>query len=127
MTNEHSQTYEERINQVCTYQKKFGMEPRNDSYLTKMYANNETEWNAETVAKELVCVDYIYKHTLYGEFIEDYMRCLASLVRNKYHLNWNDTWEIVRFYGPVSLKLMALTTSSTRIPNFTKGIVVMQQ
>tara|TARA_B100000214_G_C23968698_1_gene628996 strand:+ start:1665 stop:2018 length:354 start_codon:yes stop_codon:yes gene_type:complete len=117
MTNE----FQERINEVVIYQKKFGMEPRTDSYLTKKYANKESEYTAEEVAKELVCVDYIYKNTLYGEFSEDYMRHLANLIKNKYRLTWTETWEIVRFYGPISLKLMCLMSAKERIPNFSNN------
>ena len=113
--------YEKRINEVVEYQKSFGMEPRTDSYLTKKYANNETEYTAEEVGKVLVCVDYIHTHTLYGgEFQEDYMRELANLVKKKYKLTWTATWEIVKYYGPISLKLMCLISSKEKIPNFSK-------
>lgn len=115
-----SNVYEERIVEVCKLQQKYGMEPRTDSYLTKKYASGETDQTAEEIAKELVCVDYIYKNTLYGELIEEYMRQLAGLIKNKYRLNWTDTWEIVRFYGPDSLKLMCLISAQQRIPNFSK-------
>ncbi len=112
--------YEQRVNKVMEYQKKFGMEPRTDSYLTKMYGNQETEYSAEEVAKELVCVDYIFKNTLYGEFQEDYMRELAKLVKNKYMISWTDAWDIVKYYGPISLKLMCLISAKEKIPNFSK-------
>jgi hypothetical protein len=110
--------YQDRINQVTNLQKKYGMEPRDDSILTKKFANGNTTLTAEEVAKELVCVDFIYKNTLYGEFIEDYMRELASLIKCKYKLSWDDTWELARFYGPTSLKLMCLISSQQNIPNF---------
>jgi hypothetical protein len=112
--------YEERVNEVIKYQKKFGMEPRTDSYLTKKYGNKETEYSAEEVAKELVCVNYIFTNTLYGEFQEDYMRELAKLVKNNYRITWTHTWEIVNYYGPISLKLMCLISANEHIPNFSK-------
>ena len=97
-------------------QKMYGMEPRQDSYLSKMYANNETDLSALDVVKELIAVDYIYKNTLYGETIEDYMRELASLIKKNYKLTWTQTWEIVKFYGPDSLKLMSIISTNTSIP-----------
>lgn len=112
--------YEQRVNEVVEFQKKFGMEPRTDSYLTKMYGNKETEYSAEEVAKELVCVNYIFTNTLYGELQEDYMRQLAKLLKNKYNLTWTSAWEIVKYYGPISLKLLCLTSSNEHIPNFSK-------
>lgn len=115
-----SNEFDLKAKEVCDLQKKYGMEPRTDSHLTKLYANGQTDWGAETVAKELVCVDYIFQNTLYGETIEAYMRELAGHVKRVYRLSWPATWEIVRFYGPISLKLMSLNSSSTRIPNFSK-------
>ena len=112
--------YDQRVNAVIEYQKKFGMEPRTDSYLTKMYGNKETEYSAEEVAKELVCVDYIFTKTLYGEFQEYYMRELAKLVKNKYKLTCTNAWETVKYYGPISLKLMCLRSAKENIPNFSK-------
>ncbi len=112
--------YDQRVNEVMEYQKKFGMVPRTDSYLTKKYGNKETEYSAEEVAKELVCVNYIFTNTLYGEFQEDYMRELAKLVKNRYKITWTNAWEIVKYYGPISLKLMCLISAQERIPNFSK-------
>ena len=102
------ESYEQRLNHVCEIQKKYGMEPRTDSILTKKYASGETDMTAQEVAKELVCVDYIYKNTLYGEFIEDYMREIAGKLKNKYRITWTQAWDITRFYGPTSLKLMCM-------------------
>jgi len=110
--------YTFRFKQVCDLQKSYGMTPRDDSILTQKYANKQIEGPPEDIAKELFCVDYIYCNTIYGEIIEEYMRCLASLIKQKYKLSWNDTWEIVKFYGPDSLKLICVTNSNIRIPLF---------
>ena len=71
----------------------------------------------EVVARELMATDYIYKVTLYGEMIEEYMRKLASRLRARHTgLSWTKTWEIVRFYGPLSLKLLMLLSCNAIIP-----------
>ncbi len=64
-----------------------------------------------------MCTDYIFKNTLYGEVIEDYMRAVAALLRDTYKLSWDATWNITRFYAPIALKLMCVSSSSVRIPN----------
>ena len=109
--------YNTRFNEIIDLQKKYGMEPRSDSYLTKMYAEGKTDESAINIVKELIAVDYIYKNTLYGEFIEDYMRELAGIIKHNYNITWTDTWEIVRFYGPDSLKLLSLECTGEKIPN----------
>jgi hypothetical protein len=106
----------EKIKEVHDFQRKLGMDPRNDSKLTLMYANGETELSAEEVAKELMAVDFIYKKTLYGELIEEYMRDIALKIRRKYRIPWGDTWNIVRFYAPSALKLQCLSASFLNIP-----------
>ena len=113
-------SYYERMCELENLQRSYGMEPRKDSYLSKMYANNETDLSALDVVKELISVDYIYKNTLYGETIEDYMRELAQLIKENYKLSWNQTWEIVKFYGPDSLKLMSIISTNTSIPPIVK-------
>ncbi len=114
-------SYDERMCELETLQKMYGMEPRKDSYLSKMYANYETDLCALDVVKELISVDYIYKNTLYGEMIQDYMRELAKLIKENYNLTWTQTWEIVRFYGPDSLKLMSIISTDTEIPPILKN------
>jgi hypothetical protein len=106
----------ERIRCVHEIQRQMNMEPRHDSRLTHQYANAEIDWDATQVAKELVAVDFIYKNTLYGEFIEEYMRSLANLIRAEYRIPWGDTWEIVRFYAPTALKLQCLLQTGQRVP-----------
>ena len=97
-----------KIDEVHKCQIHRGMTPRNDSILTYNYAlGNVPDYlnDAETVAKELVAVDYIFKNTNYSAIIEDVMREVAHHLKYKYHLDWNTTWEIARFYVPEMLKL----------------------
>jgi len=117
MTNEE---YLERIEKVSQIQKEYGMKARQDSEFTKMFARGELTISADEVARELVCVDYIYTNTLYGEFIEDYMKELANSIKKKYKLTWTETWKIVRFYGPDSLKLLCLLSAQQRLPTLCK-------
>ena len=69
-----------------------------------------------TIAKELIAVDYIFKNTNYGNIVEDVMREVAGHFRAKYKLNWNETWEITKFYVPDMLKLYCLKTHNLTIP-----------
>ena len=109
----------ERIELVKKEQLKLGMTPRNDSILTYNFAtDNVPDYlnKAETVAQELVIVDYIYNNTNYATIIEDVMREVAGHIRYKYRLDWNTTWEIVRFYVPDMLKLYCIRTGNIELP-----------
>ena len=108
--------YNDRMFEVHELQRALNMEPRSDSKLTILYAENNTNMTAKEVAHELMSVDYIYKYTLYGELLEEYMRILAKKVKTQYKLSWSDTWEVVRFYAPTALKLQCLMACQTRIP-----------
>ena len=103
----------ERVEWVHSAQRQRGMEPRNDSILTYKYAIGELEEDdvPSTIAAELVFVDKLYKHTNYGRIVEDVLRGIADAMKRKYNLSWNDTWDIVRFYGPTMLKLYCLKNS----------------
>lgn len=106
-----------RVEAVHAWQRYLNMEPRADSKLTGMFADGHVYMTAEGVARELVATDYIYKHTLYGELIEAFLRGVADELRSRHpNLSWTATWEIVRFYGPIALKLMLLSAAGERIP-----------
>jgi hypothetical protein len=109
---------EARLNEVREAQCKLNMTPRSDSRLTQMYARGElpTYMTANVVARELMCTDFIYKNTLYGEVIEEYMRLVAARLRSTYDLSWKATWDLVRFYAPIALKLMCTSSSGVRVP-----------
>lgn len=104
---------------VWEAQRVIGMSPRGDSRLTDLFARGELPpfMTADIVARELLCTDYIYKQTLYGEVIEEYMRCVAQHLRDNYRLSWNATWNVTRFYAPIALKLMCVSSSGIRVPN----------
>ena len=103
---------------VHAWQRYYGMEPREDSQLTARFVRGELgPTTADVIARELVCTDFLYQNTLYGEVIEDFMRSVAGSLRQKYGLEWGDTWHIVRFYGPVALKLMMMSACGLRMPN----------
>ena len=95
------------------------MEPRSDSKLTDLWLEGGApEFSCEAeVARELMATDYIYKTTLYPDVIEDYLRLVASKLKRQHpKLTWTQTWQIVRFYGPISLKIMCLKSACTCIP-----------
>ena len=105
-----------RRSEVHYYQHLLNMHPRADSRLTELYAHGQTTLSAPEVARELMAVDFIYKHTLYGEVIETFMRTVADYLREMYGLTWTATWRIAQFYAPIALKLMSLSATGTRIP-----------
>ena len=105
-----------RLEELHKWQLFYNMEPRSDSTLTDRYVRGEVPWPVEVVARELMATDHIYKATLYGEMIEEYMRALAARIRTRHDLTWTKTWEIVRFYGPISLKLLMLLSCNASIP-----------
>ena len=103
-----------RLQQLHDMQRAMGMEPRKDSHLTTQWVEGNADPVYETVtdvAHELVFVDYIYQHTLYGEVIEESMRLLAEWVRAEFRIPWTQTWELVRWYAPTMLKLYFLRRS----------------
>lgn len=107
---------ERRRAEVHAWQRAYNMTPRGDSRLTELYAAGHTDWSAEVVARELMATEFIYKHTLYSEVIEEFMRAVASRLRSEYHLTWSATWTIVRFYAPPALKLLCLERSGLAVP-----------
>ena len=114
-------SYDARLRDVHRYQLHYSMTPRNDSRLTELFCKNELspEWTADIVARELVATDFIYKQTLYGDVIEEFMRGVAYELRTRHRLSWTKTWEIVRFYAPFGLKLLCLERCGLSIPNVT--------
>ena len=108
---------DERLALLHSWQRYYHMEPRNDSRLTQLFVAGELSMEADQVARELMCTDFVYKNTLYGEVIEDFLREVASMLRTRYPgLSWTSTWTIVRFYGPTALKLMSLSAAGLRMP-----------
>jgi hypothetical protein len=108
-----------RREDVREAQHRLNMTPRDDSRLTELFAHGHLPpyMTADVVARELMCTDFIFKNTLYGEVIEDYMRAVAVSLRDTYKLSWDATWNITRFYAPIALKLMCVSSSGVRVPN----------
>ena len=102
---------------VHAWQRHYGMEPRDDSKLTEMYAEGRIDVPPDAVARELMATDVVYKQTLYGETIEEFLPNVAARLREEYSLSWTATWKIVRFYGPIALKLMSVVDCGVRIPD----------
>lgn len=108
-----------RTKDVQDWQLAYGMQPREDSKLTDLYARGllDAALTADSVARELVATDFLYKNTLYPEILEDFLRGVANRCkRENPSLTWNQVWEIVRFYGPDVLKLMMCTHCCVTIP-----------
>lgn len=107
---------EQRLNALHAWQRFYNMDPRSDSRLTHMFVNGEIDWPVDVVARELMATHYIFHTTLYGELIERFLREVANRLRRRYRISWAATWEIVRFYGPIALKLICLMQTHGRIP-----------
>lgn len=109
-------TYEERVTLVHQWQRYYNMEPRSDSRLTEMFARGEVQMYPDQVARELLATDCIFKYTLYGELIEEFLRRVAAILKEQHGLSWSATWNIVRFYGPTALKLISVLQTQLVIP-----------
>lgn len=107
----------ERLELLQSWQRHYNMVPRDDSRLTKMFVSGECSMPVDQVARELMCTDYIFKFTPYGEVIEDFMREVAKRLKRRHKLSWTATWVIVKFYAPIALKLICMSASLQRIPN----------
>ena len=109
-------TQEEKLKLLHQWQAHYNMIPRTDSMLTAQYLNGVCTWPVDTIARELMATEYLYKYTLYGDILEDFMRQVSVHIREKYHISWKATWKIVRFYAPIAMKLIALLQTGTSIP-----------
>lgn len=117
-TDEWHELRAQRIAEVHAWQRHYNMEPRDDSKLTQLYADGVACMGPDEVARELMATDFVYKQTLYGELIEDFMRGVAHRLREFYPgLSWSATWTITRAYAPTALKLMCVSSTGTRIPD----------
>lgn len=92
------------------------MEPRHDSALTRKFVKGEVTCHPSVVARELVATDFLYKHTLYGELIEDFFRHLAFLLTVNYDLSWGSAYTIVREYGSIALKVLMIVHTGVTVP-----------
>ena len=110
------ESYQGRVHAVQEWQRFYGMEPRSDSKLTEMFGRGELFMSPDEVARELMATDFIYKQTLYGELIEEFMRRVAAKIKRQHKLTWTDTWTIVRFYAPIALKIICLQMTDQCIP-----------
>ena len=115
----HHCDQQQRRQEVWNAQCALNMTPRDDSRLTELYARGELppHMTADVVARELLCTDFVYRHTLYGEIIEEYMRQVAQRLHDAYRLSWSATWNVTRFYAPIALKLMCVSACGLRVPN----------
>lgn len=108
--------YERRKDEIRLLQVERGMAPRPDSKLSDQYARGLLpHTTAEEVVDELISVHQIFVYTRYDQVLEETMRCLASLVKDTYHLTWTQTWTIVRFYAPTMLKLWCLEENGVKL------------
>lgn len=97
---------------------RYGMEPRDDSYLTRAFANGRADpeyATVEDVAQELYMVNRIYQETLYDVLAEETMRLVAQSLVHEDRLLWGDAWAITRRYVPSMLKMFALRQAGVHI------------
>lgn len=94
----------------------YGMEMRDDSRLAHTYLLSGGD--AYLVAHELLCVNFLFERTRYGQTCEVGLRQLANAMREQYGLPWPRTWQLVREYGVPALKLYCLAESGLTMPDF---------
>jgi hypothetical protein len=117
----------DRLAEVHAWQCFYGMVPRPDSRYAEKYSRGELAESADAVARELVCTNVLYEQTLYGEYLEEFMRSLATELKNRYSLTWTTTWNIVQFYGPLILKLLMVRECGIVMPHLARpGEVALQ-
>ena len=108
---------EARREELHAWQRFYNMAPRSDSKLTERFLAGEVQWSVPEVARELAATHFLHTQTCYGVVLEDFMRAMANHVRERHRgISWSATWELVCFYGPLALKLLAVLRGSTRIP-----------
>ena len=107
---------EQRLQELHAWQRHYNMEPRQDSHLTELYVAGCLQISVDTVARELMATDFLYKHTLYGDLLQDFVRRVAYRIKDAYRLSWSSTWDVARFYAPIALKLISLMQTGQSIP-----------
>jgi hypothetical protein len=89
-----------------------GVAMRGDSRLTQRFADgtcDPTYVTPDDVVNTMCAVDFVYKHTLYGELVEETLRHVADGLHRMYpHVSWATLWDVVRNYAPLALKLQCL-------------------
>lgn len=105
-----------RLHELHAWQHHYNMTPRSDSKLTDLFVAGQLRQSADEVARELMATDFIFQHTLYGELSPEFFRAVAHRLRSKHNLSWKATWDVVRFYAPLALKLLCLGHAGLRIP-----------
>ena len=112
----HAEAVAWRAEQLGAWQRHYHIEPRGDSRLAELFVQGQVAMRADEVARELMCTDFLYKRTLYGDLLEGFLRRVAARLRQEHELTWTATWSVVRFYGPLALKLMCLSSSGLYMP-----------
>lgn len=115
---EHSkmECEEDRLQVIHAWQRYYNMEPRDDSALTRKFVSFEIDCHPSVVARELVATDFLYKHTLYGDFIQDFFRRTAYLLKEEYDISWDSAYKLVREYGTIALKILMVVHCDVTIP-----------
>ena len=114
--NQLNTTEHTRLLTLTTALEQRGMLARRDSRLSYMYAKGDCTDSVDSIADELIAVEFLHQMTSYGVEKERVFRRLGERLRQEYGLPWNAVWDIVRFYAPCMLKMRALQASNQRIP-----------
>lgn len=92
---------------------------RDDSRLAFRFVRGEVRnMSAYDVVHEMACMQFLCEKTAYQSVLPQYLRSLASHVRNEFQLPWQDTWRIVSELGPELLKSDILEQSALVFPDF---------
>lgn len=93
--------------QLAVLTRALGHPPRDDSQMAFLFARGETNKTLAETVNEIRLVNLLYDHTDYKTTVEDSLRGIAQKI-NEDGLGWRQTWQIVRKYGPVMMKIDAM-------------------
>ena len=94
----------------------YGREPRDDSQLAFRWSSGGLDgWTMEVVAHEMACMQTIHEASPYHATCETVMREMAGALHAA-GLPWTEAWTRVRRYGAPLVKLAAMMTCESQLP-----------
>ena len=93
---------------------------RDDSKLAFMVSRGDFTMSMEDLVHELSVIQWISANTEYHKLLEETMRKVAEIAREKYKLrNWNAMWAILREFVPDIVKYEVIARHGS-LPNLKK-------
>jgi len=117
LPQEASERYGERSARLAAFMAAaYGREPRDDSQLAFRWSSGGLDgWTMEVVAHEMACMQTIHEASPYHATCESVMREMAGALHAA-GLPWTEAWTRVRRYGAPLVKLAAMMTCESQLP-----------